>query len=221
MRQPVPTVQVLKLFGKALLGLVGLVILYVGVAVVLSLIPTSPEPLIGARDHRVFVSSNGVHTDFILPVALVPRLLLDQLGYLSGYSYLAFGWGDKGFYLDTPTWAELKVSTAVRAMILPSPTAVHVSGYDAAGRDWALLEINDQQLAILNEYIAEAFRLNNGEVIIPIDDAGYGNNDEFYEGLGSYNALYTCNNWVNDGLQRMSVRTALWSPSEWGIMRWL
>jgi len=29
--------------------------------------------------------------------------------------WLAFGWGDKGFYLNTPTWADLKFSTAVKA----------------------------------------------------------------------------------------------------------
>jgi hypothetical protein len=28
------------------------------------------------------------------------------------FSYVSFGWGDKGFYLDTPSWAELQPSTA-------------------------------------------------------------------------------------------------------------
>ncbi|HOB24230.1 MAG TPA: DUF2459 domain-containing protein, partial [Kaistella sp.] len=31
------------------------------------------------------------------------------------FKYLAIGWGDKGFYLDTPTWADLKFSTAFKA----------------------------------------------------------------------------------------------------------
>ncbi len=201
--------------------LLGLVLLYLALAVLLSLLSTRPDPVPGVRDRQLYVSSNGVHTDFILPVALVPRELLDQLGYLADYPYLAFGWGDKGFYLDTPTWAELKATTAIRAMLLPSPTAVHVTGYDSIGSDWARLPLTGGQVDILNGYIAETFRSDGGGRIIHINRAGYGDNDEFYEALGSYNAVYTCNNWVNQGLKRMGVKTARWSPSEWGIMRWL
>ena len=162
-----------------------------------------------------------MHTDFIIPVALVPQELLDQLGYLAGYSYLAFGWGDKGFYLDTPTWAELKASTAINAMLLPSPTAVHVTGHQRVEADWALLPLTGEQVEILNGYIAETFLLDAERHVIHINSAGYGDDDEFYEAVGSYNAIYTCNNWVNQGMKRMGVKTALWSPSEWGIMRWL
>lgn len=36
-------------------------------------------------------------------------------GKSTDFNYIAFGWGDKGFYLDTPTWADLKFSTAFKA----------------------------------------------------------------------------------------------------------
>ncbi|MCP9235626.1 TIGR02117 family protein [Lewinella sp. JB7] len=213
--------RILSLLGKLLLYLLGILLLYVVLAVVLSLIPTRPDPVAGAADREIHISSNGVHTDFILPTEFVPPALLDQFGYLADYPYLAFGWGDKGFYLDTPTWAELKVSTAVRAMLLPSPTAMHVTGYNHIGAEWASLRLTGTQLDILNNHIAESFRLSDTGTIRHIDAGGYGPNDEFYEAVGSYNALYTCNNWVNAGLKKMQVRTALWAPSEWGIMRWL
>lgn len=219
--RPPTSPTLIKLIGKALLWLLGLVLLYLVLAVVLSLIPTRPPATAGQPDHDIYVSSNGVHTDFILPVELVPQPLLDQLGYLGDYRYLAFGWGDKGFYLDTPTWAELSASTAIRAMLLPSATAVHVTGHPTVGADWAHLRLSRQQVDRLNAYIAAAFRLSEQGELQRIDDSGYGNNDEFYEALGSYNALYTCNNWINGGLKEIGVRTALWSPSEWGIMRWL
>lgn len=216
-----PTLYLIKLIGKALLWLLAIIALYLVLAVVLSLIPTSPPATATVADRQLYVSSNGVHTDFILPVEYVPQPLLTQLGYLADYRYLAFGWGDKGFYLDTPTWADLKASTAIKAMLLPSPTAVHVTGHEAAGSDWAYLEVDQRQIDLLNAFIAEAFRLDAEGNPIHIDDSGYGDNDEFYEAVGSYNALYTCNNWVNEGLKKIGVKTALWSPSEWGIMRWL
>lgn len=204
-----------------LLVLLALIVLYLALAVLLSLIPTRAEPLSRGQDRELYVSSNGVHTDFIIPVRLVSERMREQLGYLAEYPYLAFGWGDKGFYLDTPTWAELKFSTAIRAMLLPSPTAVHVTGYRAVGADWARLPLTQSQVDVLNGYLAETFLKDADGGIIHIDSPGYGADDEFYEARGSYNAIYTCNNWVNDGMKRMGVRTALWSPSEWGIMRWL
>ncbi len=210
----------LKGLGKALLAVVALVILYLAAAVLLSLIPTSPDPPRGNAGQRTYIASNGVHTDFVLPRELVPAALLSQLDYLADYPYLAFGWGDKGFYLDTPTWADLKASTAIRAMLLPSPTAMHVTGYRAPGAKWATLDLTDAQVSELNDYILASFRLGADNRILSIDADGYGDDDEFYEALGSYNAIYTCNNWINGGLKRIHVRTALWSPSEWGIMRW-
>ena len=217
---PLP-LYLLKLFGKLLAWLLALVALYLAVAVVGSLIPTNPDKVAGPQVQRIWVASNGVHTDFIIATESVAGPIRAQLGYLADYSYLAFGWGDKGFYLDTPTWSELKVSTAIRAMLLPSPTAMHVTGYQTIGNDWASVAVTEAQVATLLNYIDGSFRVDEVGQLIRIDDAGYGDNDEFYEAVGSYNAVYTCNNWVNQGLKRMDVRTARWSPSEWGIMRWL
>ncbi len=204
-----------------LLFLLGIIVLYLLLAVVLSLIPTQAEPLNGPKSQELYVSSNGVHTDFILPVQVIPERMRKQLGYLADYPYVAFGWGDKGFYLDTPSWAELRASTAIRAMLLPSPTAVHVTGHRAVGAEWGRLPLSQSQVDVLNVYLAETFKRDGSGQIVHIDSPGYGEDDEFYEAVGSYNALYTCNNWVNAGMKRMGVRTALWSPSEWGIMRWL
>lgn len=39
------------------------------------------------------------------------------------------GWGDKGFYLETPTWAELKASVAFKAVTGLSTTAIHATFY--------------------------------------------------------------------------------------------
>jgi uncharacterized protein (TIGR02117 family) len=212
--------RLLRIAGKALLTVLGILTVYLLLAVVLSLIPTRPDPVSNAERHMLYISSNGVHTDFILPRAQLPASLLDQLGEQADYDYLAFGWGDKGFYLDTPTWAQLKASTAVRAMFLPSSTAVHVTGYRRVGADWAELPATDWQIERLNEFIRATFAYAADGSVQAIDHPGYGDDDRFYEAVGSYNAVVTCNTWVNRGLKRMRVRTAVWSPSEWGIMRW-
>lgn len=69
----------------------------------------------------IAVISNGVHTDIAVPAKndiedwtkLFPYS--DVRNADSSYTYASFGWGDKGFYIETPTWADLKASTAVKA----------------------------------------------------------------------------------------------------------
>ena len=59
----------------------------------------------------IYVVSNGVHTDLCLPAQteycdwhrLLDPSLFEQ--HNAGFEYVSIGWGDKGFYLETPTWA--------------------------------------------------------------------------------------------------------------------
>ena len=48
---------------------------------------------------------------------------------------ISIGWGDKGFYLDTPTWAELKLSTALIAGFGLGNAALHITYYDEIAED--------------------------------------------------------------------------------------
>ena len=218
---------VLRLLFKGLKWLLAGVGIYLLLAVVGSLIPvgSAADKTKALRNKRFYIASNGVHTDIVLPRADVPQQLRDELPFFADYAYWAFGWGDKGFYLDTPTWAELKVSTAIRAMLLPSPTAMHVTGYNGVGEGWVTDPLTADQLAQLTTYIYDSFDRSApnpgaGAGARVIEGAAYGKNDQFFEAVGNYNAIHTCNNWVNEGLKEADVRTALWAPSEWGVMRW-
>jgi hypothetical protein len=71
----------------------------------------------------IFIRSNGVHTDLVLPVKNEAIHWNDKILFAhttkkdSNMNYIGLGWGDKGFYLETPTWAELKFlnySTIIR-----------------------------------------------------------------------------------------------------------
>ena len=211
---------VLILLLKILAGIVAICVLYVGVAYLCSFIPTRPNKRPGPLPHTLYVHSNGVHTDMILPVELLPADLVRQLQPVPGTRYLGIGWGDKGFYLDTPTWAELKFSTAFRAMVLKSPTAMHVTHYSRIGDDWFAFPIDGEQLEIFHTYLWSSFQTPQAGVIVPIPDSGYTPRDFFYEANGNYQAFQTCNEWVNDALKLMHVKTAIWSPFDWGILRW-
>lgn len=94
-------------FGRLLLFIIAFLVLYVGLSFLLSYIPTSDKSAKGNGDRTIYLFSNGVHLDIVVPVDLVPTDLRQQLRPANSTQLLAFGWGDKGFYLDTPTWLSL------------------------------------------------------------------------------------------------------------------
>ena len=214
---------VLKYLGKALAWILLLAGTYVLLGVLLSLIPVGPRPGAqrGERPRTLRVSNNGVHTDLIFERDLLPAEFLAQFDWAADYRFLAFGWGDKGFYLDTPTWAELSPTVAVRAMLLPSPTAMHVTGYRTADERWAAVPVDDRQVGILLDHIRATFDADAAGNFRIIPGESYGADDHFYEAHGNYSAIVTCNVWVNRALKKAGIRTGLWAPSSWGIMRWL
>jgi len=110
--------KILKVFGYLILGLLSFCVLYIVAEYSLSRISAPRKNIDEEKTIQVFVQSNGVHTDIVLPVVneemdwsqLFPYG--NTVGKHSGYRYVGIGWGDKGFYVDTPEWKDLKASTA-------------------------------------------------------------------------------------------------------------
>ncbi len=217
----------LRILLHLLAGLLGLLVLYLIVAAVLSVIPVNSKAPVASQGIAVYITTNGVHADFTLPVVTPAvdwrelMLLEDYRGANPSFQYIAFGWGDKGFYLQTPQWKDLTLSTAVHALLLPSPTAMHVTYLrhpPPPGADSRKLYLSQAQYQQLVAYILAGFSKGEKNGLILIDHAGYTTYDNFYEANGSYSLLYTCNNWVNEGLKKIGIKTAVWSPFDKGIM---
>ncbi|HBO38902.1 MAG TPA: hypothetical protein DD638_09600, partial [Pasteurellaceae bacterium] len=62
-----------------------------------------------SQDITIYLLSNGVHTDLVMPSKTEQKdwtsvfAAENTLGGLPE-QWIAVGWGDKGFYLETPTW---------------------------------------------------------------------------------------------------------------------
>jgi hypothetical protein len=177
--------------------------LYLTAAGVLSHIPANAnwrEPDAGIM---IFVQTNGVHTGIVLP---------DGPG-----RWRAFGWGDRDFYINTPTWADVQVLTVLKALVGGGHTLLHVDRLRdfRADTNWRPLRVRHQEYQRIVDFITAT--LEPGGQRIP----GYGPDDDFYPARGGYSALRTCNVWVGEALKSAGVRTAMWSPFEDGIMRWV
>lgn len=184
-------------------------------------------PVGGLRKHgevSIFVQSNGVHTDVILPVQTDVVNWLDFIP-IEDYphdvqcDFVTIGWGDKGFFLDTPTWADLKLSTALNAAFLPSDAAMHVAYCEKPQEDVNHREVKLDRAAYrqLVEYVKQTFLLKNQQVDI-LPNAGYTPYDRFYEAKHSYHLFHTCNSWTNGALKAANVRTGVLALFPGGIM---
>ena len=214
----------LRLARLALLcGLAALASYFVA-ALVLGLIPVNAGWRPAVTGTPIHVWSNGVHTDLVLPArspardwtAVVPL----ANGWHAGVQQVRFGWGDRGFYLQTPTWADLRIGVAANALLLPSAAVMHVV-YEAAGviEDERCVRVllSDRQMATLVARIDASLRRDAMGAPQRIG-AGYGSFDEFWEATGSYHLFYTCNSWTNAALAEIGVRTAVWAPFDWAIL---
>ena len=217
--------KALKFIGKTLLLFISFILLYLISAFCLSRIRCDEES--NQKDElSIYIKTNGVHTDIVVPVKNEQMDWSQEITFGNTkskdttYNYLGLGWGDKGFYLETPTWADLKASVAFKAATGLSTTAIHATYYHTMTIDSSCrkIDISKQQYSKLIEYISDSFQKDANGHWIPINtDANYGNSDAFYEANGSYSMFHTCNTWSNNALKFSGQKHCLWTPFDTGI----
>lgn len=219
--------KVLKLALKSVVGIVAFVGLYLLSAYCCHFITINNDYIIPKNGTEIFVVSNGVHADICLP-------LDEDADFWSKYfdiedfktlntkpTYISFGWGDKGFFLDTPTWDDLTFWTAFKALFIPSSTALHVSYVEnkpVLSETTKSFFVDDAGLKKMKAYIHSYISLQNNSSNL-IDCCRYPNvHDNFYDGNGSYHMFRTCNVWTNQVIKEGGIKTSVWTPFDTGIL---
>lgn len=222
---------ILNILGKAATTVTDAAVLFLVVGFILSSFPlNSGFAQSTTQDSvEVFVTSNGVHTDIIVPVVTPyldwrTKLPLSHFENVdSSYAYIGFGWGDRRFYMETPEWSDLKPGVALSSALWPTPSAMHVEYIKnqlQPNRHQRPIMVSAEQYQNLIAYIDKSFQKQNGKYI-HISDSGYSHKDTFYEANGKFYLFKNCNHWVNQGLKAMDVKTAIWAPFPFAIMRHL
>ncbi|MDF0541497.1 TIGR02117 family protein [Sphingobium sp. H39-3-25] len=169
----------------------------------------------------IHVYSNGVHTGIVFPIA---GPLHDWRGRFPASDlrnpvrsgqWIIIGWGQRDFYLNTPTWADVSIPTVMRAAMGSNDTLIHVDHLSRLWRGDDLRPVTlspDQYRSLANAIEAD---FAPGAAI-----AGYGDDDAFYPARGRYSAAQTCNEWTGAKLRAIGARIGIWTPSAWSVMRW-
>lgn len=218
----------LTVTGKLLLSLFSVVLLYLFLGYFLPIIPVQAVATPEQKVVKGFIKTNGMHTDIVVPVKSdyvdwsEKFPFENTLSKRTDYKFVGIGWGDKEFYLDTPTWADLKFSTAVKAAFWMSDAAVHTTFYDEMKVNDSVksFTMTERQYERLIKYVDDSMdKDREGNYINIPTNAVYGKDDAFYEAKGAYSFLFTCNTWTNKGLKVAGQKAALWTPTDFGIFR--
>jgi uncharacterized protein (TIGR02117 family) len=199
-------------------------LLYLGAGAVGGAIPRNAAWVEPDDGVTIFVATNGIHSGVVLPAITAdmdwrtivrPSHLADPR---AAGQWLWFGWGDRDFYLNTPTWAELSAATVLRAAIGSDATLIHVDHLAAPYDDARPVRLSRDQYRRLVAGLRASFDLRPDGTAVPI--RGYGAWDVFYPARGRYSAFTTCNAWTGRLLGDAGVRVGAWTPFSATVMQW-
>ncbi len=208
-------------------AIVAVPLAYFSIALLLGAVPANVAWRQPAEGITIFVRSNGVHTWIVMPKVTAemdwrpyaqPRHLRDPRW--GNADHVAIGYGNREFYLNTPTWGDLTVRTAALALFGSGPTLLHVEHIDRPRVEpWQRpIRITPAQYRRLAGFIQRRFRLDPGGRPMPVLGRGYAAWDMFYEARGGYSFVMTCNEWTGRAMRAAGIRIGLWTPFEQSIM---
>ncbi|MBA3666768.1 MAG: TIGR02117 family protein [Sphingomonas sp.] len=205
------------------LALIAIPALYLLAALIGALIPVNAgwrEPDQGVT---VYLASNGIHVDLILPAkadGLDWRSILptsDATDVPADANWIAFGAGERRVYLETPTWGDITPRT-IWAATSGGDRVMHVEWTNDPTYAARVIRLTPSQYRRLWAAIRAGFALDANGRSIRVDHPGYGPRDAFYDGVGKASAIDTCNQWVASRLRLAGVKAPLWSPFVQGLV---
>jgi uncharacterized protein (TIGR02117 family) len=219
-------VKTIKVLLKYILFFLTSIIVYTLCVISIAYIPVNANVEPCKSDCvEVYLRSNGVHTDIVLPIknelkdwTIQLDSKLNKAGK-SNFNYVSVGWGDKGFYLDTPTWGDLTFRTAFNALFYLSSSAMHITFLDSLteGVHCKKVFISKENYAHIVAFVESSFQSNETNQYIRIPNVSYGQDDIFYEAKGRYSLFYTCNSWTNNCLKSGNMKACLWTVLDKGF----
>jgi len=210
-------------FVKKILKYLGVVILipttYFIIGILCSYITITPKTIDTEKNSSIYIATNGIHLEIIIPKTTIDSLLLDGLQHTDQARYVSFGWGEKTYYTKAATSRNFTNANRFQAALLNTPSLLHVTKYNAIQNHWIEIKTTTTQFIKLQTYINDSFVPDTEDHKSMVPEISYSDNDRFYEANGSYNCLNTCNTWVNTAFKQSDMKACLWTPFDFGLLR--
>ncbi len=215
--------RILRLPAGTIGAVAAVLLAYALAGMIGGMIPANPRWHPPTDGVRIYVEDNGIHIGLVLPLAAAgvdwgevvrPEHLRDPR--YANHRWRSFGWGDRAFYLDTPTWSDVNPLTIARAATGSDATVLHVDALPAPklGPGVRTIMLRPEEYRRLAGFIRASFGEGRSRY-------GYGSYDVFYPARGRYSAARTCNAWAGEALRHAGVRMGAWTPFPITVMAWL
>lgn len=179
---------------------------------------------------RIFIRSNEVHTDLVLPTVSQEvdwRELFPPhhfRGSVADSPNIVIGWGDEGFFVHTRTWNDFQLTTALDALLLPSEGVLHVEYVGQMTPSETIREVivDRQQYESIVRFVIASVRATDAQgSAVLATDRSYHAYDRFYQATGRYHLFNTSNQWTGRCLAQAELTTGIWTPLPQQVTYWL
>lgn len=164
------------------------------------------EPFTVSGTHRIYVVSHGWHTGFVLPSKQIVERIPALYQRFGQTPHIEFGWGDRGFYQAK----EITTGLTLQAIFLPTESVIHAVAVPTPVKAYFQnseiihLCLNDDELSSLVSFVSGSFATDKRGNVIPLKRGIYGDS-QFYQGVGDYYLMNTCNKWTANGLKSIGM----------------
>lgn len=182
------------------------------------------KPAINDVAIRVFVLSNGFHSDIAVPRlngSTMQHLRLSELDFpvnIDDVRYWAVGWGSKTAYTSLMEITDLSFGIAAKSLAFDG-AVMHVTplGELNAGPRVYPIDLS------VSEYEALLANLSSWFASPAPQEVTQGIGDRFYTARGKFSPWMTCNSWTGRRLREIGINVGLWTPLsqslEFGLKR--
>jgi len=151
---------------------------------------------------EIYIVSHGWHTGFIVPASTIQSLLPQLRDRFPDTPYMEFGWGDKSYYQAE----EVTFGLTMKAIFWPTESVVlavavpEKPDINSSDGEIETLCLDNSQYSLLIDFIEQSF-FKDGDGKIMKSNDGTDGDSQFYQGVGEYYLMNTCNTWTAKGLK--------------------
>lgn len=127
---------ILNIIKKTIVTSFVILFLYLLVAFIFSVIPIQSKNEGGEKEFEIYIKTNGIHTDIVMPVKNRAMDWSNIFGYKNTFqqdfarNYISVGWGSKYFYLNVPEWSDVTPRLILSSISGFEDAVLHISYLD-------------------------------------------------------------------------------------------
>lgn len=188
------------------------------------------DPLVDAPADpvEIMIATNGVHTEIVVPAVNSTKDWRETLPSVAqtasggATTHIAIGFGERDVFINTPTFYDMRLSTALRVATTGGEGMIRVINLanPSVHQNRRKLTISGEQYRLLVEALEDDLPPPAAGKTRIFETSTY-DRGRYYASPQRYTLITTCNQWTSDRLAKAGIRTGWFTPFSGGVMKWV